>query len=723
MSSPAPDTSRASGLDLIIDDDGFARLRFDLPDSKVNKLTADVMRALDVALAALEGHEGVRGLIVESGKPGGWIAGADIEEIRRLTTGEEARQLATAGQRVLERLARLPIPSVAAIGGGCLGGGLELALACTLRLAAVSPQTSLGLPEVRLGIIPGFGGTQRLPRLVGLPRAVDLILSGRSLDARQAERAGLVDRACPPEYLEREARALLEEALRRGMRSFRARRAQRRGRAHALLSFPPLRSLWFTWVHRLTERKTGGHYPAPLAALEAIEGSSRLGLERGLELEARLLGEMAVTDVSRHLVSLFFLNQSIKRDPGVEGNVRPREVASAAVLGAGAMGGGIALALADGGVRVRMKDVDERALARGMSAAASVLHERVRRRRSTTLEARQVLQRIAPALTHQGMRRCGLVVEAVLEDLELKRQVFGEIEAVVSPDAVLASNTSSLSIDAMAAALRNPERLAGWHFFNPVHRMPLVEVVRGSATSPETVATLVALTRRLGKTPLVVRDRPGFLVNRLLLVYLMEAVRLLEEETAIDCLDGALVRFGMPMGPVALFDQVGIDVSAKVARVLGAAFPLQELRPDLLERLVAAGRLGKKSARGFYVHPRRGEPRVDPSVYRLIGGEGRRRPADAEIQDRLVLPMINEACRILEEGVVRQPSDVDVGMIYGTGFPPFRGGLLRYADHLGPRRVAERLLELAGRLGDRFKPCDARMDRASRGERFYPRTP
>jgi 3-hydroxyacyl-CoA dehydrogenase len=385
------------------------------------------------------------------------------------------------------------------------------------------------------------------------------------------------------------------------------------------------------------------------------------------------------------------------------------------------MGGGIALALADGGVRVRMKDVDEKALARGMSAAAAVLRERGRRGRSTGLEARQILQRISPALTLHGMRRCGLVVEAVLEELKLKRQVFAEIEAIVPAEAILASNTSSLSIDAMAEGLRHPERLAGWHFFNPVHRMPLVEVVRATATSDGTVATLVALTRRLGKTPLVVRDRPGFLVNRLLLIYLMEAVRLLEEGTAIDCLDGALVRFGMPMGPVALFDQVGLDVSAKVARVLGAAFPSQDLRPDMLERLVAAGRLGKKSGRGFYVHARRGQPRVDPGVYKLIGTEGRQRPADNEIQDRLVLPMINEACRILEEKVVRQPSDVDVGMIYGTGFPPFRGGLLRYADHLGARVVAERLLALAGRLGARFKPCDALMERASRGERFYPR--
>lgn len=722
MPLSVPETARATGLELTIAEDGLARLEFDLPDSKVNKLSSEVMRALDVALAALEGHDRVRGLIVSSRKEGTWIAGADIEEIRRLTTAEEARALASTGQRILTRLARLPLPSVAAIDGACLGGGLELALACSLRVATTSPRTALGLPEVRLGIVPGFGGTQRLPRLVGLPVATDLILSGRSVDAREAERIGLVDRACPPEYLEREARAILQEALQHGLRPFRARRAARRGRGEWLLAFPPARRLWFTWVRRLTERKTGGHYPAPLAALRAIEASARFSRERGLDLEARLLGEMAVTDVSRNLVGLFFLNQEIKRDTGVEEpGIRPRRFETAAVLGAGAMGAGIALVLAESGLTVRLKDVDEKALARGVGAAASVLRERVRRRRLGALEAQRALHRIGATIGYHGLRRCGLVVEAVLEDLDLKRQVLGEVEGLVPADAVIASNTSSLSIGAMASALRHPERLAGWHFFNPVHRMPLVEVVRAERTSPEAVVSLVALTRQIGKTPLVVRDRPGFLVNRLLMIYLMEAVRLLEEGADIGHLDGALKRFGMPMGPAALFDQVGIDVAAKVADVLGSAFPHQEPRAALLHRMVEAGRLGKKSGLGFYRHPRGGAPAVDARVYALIGTDGRLRPPVEEIQDRLVLPMVNEACRVLEEKVVRGASDVDVGMIYGTGFPAFRGGLLRHADALGARAVAERLMKLSEHHGAHLRPCDALMERATRGERFYPK--
>jgi len=716
-----PETARATGLELVIGDDGLARLEFNLPESKVNKLTSDVMRALDVALAAVEGHERVRGLILLSRKEGSWIAGADIEEISRLTTAEGARELAAAGQRVLDRLERLPVPSVAAIDGTCLGGGMELALACTLRVASTSPRTTLGQPEVRLGIIPGFGGTQRLPRLIGLPRATDLILSGRSLDALEAQRIGLVDRACPAEYLEKAAAAALEEAIGRGLRPFRARRAARRGRGVWILRFPPLRKIWFSWVRRLTLKKTGGHYPAPLAALEALEASTHGSRERGFATEARLLGEMSVTDVSRSLVSLFFLNQAIKKDPGVEqAGVKPREVEDAAVLGAGAMGGGIAQALAASGIGVRMKDVDEAALARGMGAAAAVYGDQVRRRRLSAVEAQHGLDRIAPALTYHGFKRCSLVVEAVLEDLDLKRRVLAEVESAIPEDAILASNTSSLSIDAMAASLRRPERLAGWHFFNPVHRMPLVEVVSGELTSPLATATLVALTKRIGKTPLVVRDRPGFLVNRMLMIYLMEAVRFLEEGAAIDAVDSAMLAFGMPMGPVALFDQVGIDVSAKVADILGAAFPGQELRSVLLHRMLEAGRTGKKGGAGFYLYPPRGAPRVDERVYAFIGSQGRARPRPEEVQERLALPMVNEACRILEEAVVRRPSDVDAGMIFGTGFPAFRGGLLRYADALGVSHVTERLQRLAETHGSRFQPSEPLQRRAKHGERFYP---
>ncbi|MEE9218499.1 MAG: 3-hydroxyacyl-CoA dehydrogenase NAD-binding domain-containing protein [Acidobacteriota bacterium] len=714
------ETARATGLDLEIDDHGIATLTFDLPDSKVNKLTGDVLRALDVAVATLEARQDVRGVMLCSRKAGNWIAGADIEEIRRITTAEEGRHLAATGQRILGRLARLRPPSVAAIDGSCLGGGLELALACRLRVATLSPRTLLGLPEVRLGIVPGFGGTQRLPRLIGLPNAADLILSGRSIDARRAERLGVIDVACPPELLHQQARALLEEVLSRGMRRIRSQRAARRGRGVWLLSFPPLRRLWFRWVRRMTLSKAGDQYPAPLAALEALRASAGWSLQHGFDVEARLLGEMAVTDVSRNLVWLFFLNQSIKRDPGVrEQAVRPRSFQTVAVLGAGTMGGGIAQALSGNGLRVRMKDVAAPALARGMGAASSVYRDLARRKRLSPQEAQHAFNRIGATLTYDGFRSCGLVVEAVLEDLDLKRRVLKEVSEQVPPDAILASNTSSLSIDAMASAVAAPERLAGWHFFNPVHRMPLVEVVRASATSAEVVATLVALTKRIGKTPLVVRDRPGFLVNRLLTIYLLEAVQLLEGGAAIDWVDQVALRFGMPMGPCTLLDQVGIDVAAKVADVLSAAFPEHELKSMLLHRMVEEKRLGKKSHNGFYLYPRHGKPRVSQGVYALANSDGSGQPDAALVEDRLILPMINEASRVLVEEVVRGPSDVDTGMIYGAGFPPFRGGLLRHADALGIGEVAARLERLAHNYGPRFTPCEPLAERARRGERFY----
>ncbi|MCZ6777844.1 MAG: 3-hydroxyacyl-CoA dehydrogenase NAD-binding domain-containing protein [Acidobacteria bacterium] len=713
------ETTQATGLELQIHAGGVAAIEFNLPDSKVNKLTGNILMALDSVLASLEGNEQIRGVMLTSGKPGNWIAGADIEEIRRIKTAEEGHQLAAKGQRILERLARLRVPTVAVINGSCLGGGLELALACRLRVATTSPRTMLGLPEVRLGIVPGFGGTQRLPRLIGLPGATDLILSGRSLDGRRAERMGLVDLACPPEVVWDQARTLLLQVAERGMRRVKTRRAACRGRGRWLLALPPMRSVWFRWVRHLTEKKTGGNYPAPMAALRALRASGG-SLNRGLSLEAHLLGEMAVTDTSRNLVWLFFLNQAIKRNPGIsESDVRPRAIRLAAVLGAGAMGGGISQVLSQSGARVRMRDIDPDALARGMGAASSVYRDLVRRKRLSLEEARHGLHRIGATLSYDGFRNCGLVVEAVVEDLGLKRRVLEEVSTKVPDDAIIASNTSSLSIDAIAEAVPSPERVAGWHFFNPVHRMPLVEVIRGRFTSPEAVATLVALTKKLGKIPLVVRDRPGFLVNRILTIYLMEGSRLFEQGAAIDWVDSALERFGMPMGPAALLDQIGIDVAAKVSEVLGQAFPHLQMNSDLMQRLVKGNRLGKKTGSGFYTYSRQGRRRLSKSVYSVLDSDGEGRPEASQIQDRLILPMVNEACRVLAEGIVPGPSDVDTGMIYGAGFPPFRGGLLRYADALGPREVVARLERLADIHGERYAPCAPLRERGQRGERFY----
>ncbi|HEX6133245.1 MAG TPA: 3-hydroxyacyl-CoA dehydrogenase NAD-binding domain-containing protein [Longimicrobiales bacterium] len=714
------DESQAqAALTLEIAGDGVAWLVFDRPGSRVNILTREVMTRLNDLLGEIEraARAGrVRAVVVRSGKDGSFIAGADVQQIASITDPAEGAAGAAQGQALFRRLDLLPVPSVAAVDGVCLGGGTELILACDARIASDRSETKIGLPEVKLGIIPGFGGTTRLPRVVGLREALGIILTGSTVSARKAQRIGLISERMHQGVLYERARALALE-LANGRRPPRARRSLL---ARALDDTPVGRRVILAQARRQVLKETGGHYPAPLRALDVIRESASLPLDAALKVEARALGDLIVTDVSKNLIHVFQLLEGAKK-AGPAG-VRPQPVDRVAVLGAGVMGGGIAQLLAYRGLDVRLKDIRADALGLGLRHAREMFDRLVKRGRLDSRDAQRYMDAIAPTLDYTGFGAADLVIEAVVERMDVKQQVLRETESNARDDCVLTTNTSSLSVTAMQSALARPARFAGMHFFNPVHRMPLVEVIRGADTSDDTVATVIALTRRLDKTPVVVTDGPGFLVNRILAPYLNEAAWLLADGASIVQIDRTLKRFGMPMGPLRLLDEVGLDVARHAGAVMSAAFGERLAPPPTMTALEATDLLGRKGGRGFYTYEGGREKGVNEDIYRHLGAtvpaERRDLPPD-EILDRTLLAMVNEAARVLEDGIVASPGDVDLGMITGTGFPPFRGGLLRWADSLGSREVLQRLEQLQLRHGIRFEPAPLIRERAARNLGFY----
>ncbi len=693
-------------------EDAVAWITFDLPGEKVNKLSRAVMERLREVLSELESRPDLQGAIFTSGKDGMFLAGADVSEIQGVRTPEGAEKAVRAGQAIMDRIERLPFPTVAAIGGVCLGGGTEIALACKGRVGTDHPKFQIGFPEVNLGIVPAWGGTTRLPRLIGIRSALELMLTGRGIDARKAEKIGLLDRAVPHGRLREQALALLRE-LARGEGSARSKRGFR----DWLLEGNPVgRAILFSQARKRVLVRTGGHYPAALAILEIVE-NGRTSKSRSLALEGERVKELLPGPVSKNLVHLFFLNERAKKERGVASQVEPGTVETTALLGAGTMGGGIARLLASRDLPVRIKDVSPEALGAGLKAARKIFNERKKRRRMSAWDVESRMALIAPTLDWSGFARVDLVLEAIVEDMEIKKSVFRELEPRISRDCLVATNTSTLSVSDMQSVLAHPDRMAGFHFFNPVDRMPLVEVIRGRSSSDRTIATLVALAKTLGKTPVVVNDGPGFLVNRILGPYLNEASYLLLESGDVEAVDRAFLRFGMPMGPLRLLDEVGIDVARKAGLVLARAFGDRAEPSPVLSLLVAAGRLGKKTGAGFYRY-RNERAAPDPEVAALVGAErGSLDPGEAV--ERALSLMVAEAARCLDESIVGSPGELDLAMVMGTGFPPFRGGLLRHAESYGIRRFAEGLEKWRVRKGLRFAPPPSLIDRARSSGSFY----
>lgn len=708
---------------------GVLVVTLDQPGDEVNKVDRSLGTALERVLEQVERDKTIYSMVITSGKPTIFIAGADIEQFLDFKVEMDAENASRFGQRLLNLLEKTRVPVVAAIHGACLGGGLELALACTYRVCSDHPKTVLALPEVQLGLIPGMGGTQRLPRLIGVRNALDMILTGKNIRAKKALLMGLVDEMVHPAIL-------LEIAMRRATelseRTLKPKRGGTGGLAGLALDGNPLgRAVVYSKARDGVMEKTQGHYPAPLAAIDVVKYGLSKGMAKGLAEEARVFGQMALTPESKQLVFLFFATTSLKKDMGVEEPApTPRPVEKIGVLGAGFMGAGITSVAVQQGTLVRLKDTDVGRVGKGLAAVRDVLKERLVKKQITRPQFDDMMSLAGGTVQYTGFGNVDIVIEAVFEDLSVKHNVLQVVEQLIPGDAVVASNTSTIPIGKIAQGLQQRDRVLGMHFFSPVHKMPLLEIIVTPETRKEATVTAVAYGRKLGKTVIVVNDGPGFYTTRILSAYMNEAGRMLDEGVAVDALDAALVEFGFPVGPLTLMDEVGLDVGGKVGAVMADAFGARMMPGEGVRRVVESGRTGRKGRSGFYLYDEEGKKGgVDPSVYALIRGTRESQPHGSlppaalpkeEIANRCVLAMVNEALRCFEEGILRSARDGDIGAVFGLGWPPFRGGPFRYVDSVGAEEILSRLDTLDGRFPERFKPAAILVEMARTRGRFYP---
>jgi len=714
-------------------DEGVAIITLDAPDSKVNTINTQLGDEMAAALQQLEGDTSCSGVVVISGKPDSFIVGADIDQLARVQSAAEGQRMSELGHQMLDRLESLKIPVVAAIHGTCLGGGLELALACHSRICTDHKSTTMGLPEIQLGLIPGAGGTQRLPRLVGVQTALDMILTARNKRPRQALKAHLVDEVVPRAALEQAAVARVSKLARQRKQDSQRnvlqkeleelrRLADSKELTELLLGGNPLgRMFVFKKAGEMVQSKTGGHYPAPFAALRAMEIGLSRGLKKGLQAEAEEFGKLVVSDVSRRLVEIYYATQSLKKDTGVtDPKIKSQKVARMGVLGGGLMGSGIAFVYANKGVEVRIKERDLDRAASAVGAVWDIVKPRVKRKQLTRNEAERIMARVSGTADLSGFGRADLVIEAVFEDLQLKQRLLQEVESATREQCVFASNTSSLPITQIAQVSGRPEMVLGMHFFSPVHKMPLLEVIVTERTSDQATATAVGCGKLVGKQVIVVRDGVGFYTSRILSPYMNEAAHVLAEGAAVEELDRALTGFGFPVGPIKLMDEVGIDVGAKVAKIMYEAYGERMHPVESLAAVIEDGRMGRKNKRGFYVYDSdKRKKMVDETVYDLLPGGHRRKPINVDqVQKRVALQMVNEAMHCLGEGILRNPRDGDIGAIFGLGFPPFLGGPFRFTDVRGAQVVLDDMKRLRDTLGPRFEPAPALVDAAKDNRKF-----
>ncbi|RJX34847.1 MAG: hypothetical protein C4525_05290 [Desulfarculus sp.] len=693
--------------------DGVALVILDHPSKPVNTISISLLREVEAKVEPLLGDPEVKALVLVSAKKDSFVAGADLDVLDRTDSAAEISSLSTDGNRLLSRLADSPKPVVAAVHGAALGGGLEVALACHYILASDHPATVLGQAEVMLGLLPAGGGTQRLVRRVGLIQGLPLLLTGKRVQARRAYRLGLVDALTTPGGIsETGARAAL--ALAAGTLS---RRRRRRSWPEKLAALAPVREMIINKARQQVLAQTRGNYPAPLKILECVQTGLKKGLAAGLKLESSYFGELAVGPVSRNLVRLFHAMNAAKKQTLAQ---PPQEVRRLAVLGGGFMGAGIA-SVSVGLGPVTVRDLDPAVLARCAREVEGGLSKQRRAGSITKLERDRRWSRLHLTTSAQDLAGAELVIEAVFEDLALKQRVLAECEELISPQAVFASNTSALPIGQIAARAARPERVVGMHYFSPVPKMPLLEIVVPDAAAEWAVATALRFGQRQGKTVILVKDRPGFYTSRILGPYMNEALILLAEGARIETLDRVMRDFGFPVGPMTLLDEVGLDVVAHVSRDLGRAFAARGVEPNPgLIKMVEAGYQGRKNNRGFYKYPAKdGKKQPNTRVYHYFSQEGRHEFTPADIAERLALLMVNEAALCLQEGVIGSPRTGDLGAILGLGFPPFRGGPFRYLDAAQPDKVVARMEQLMIKCGPRFQPAPLLKDHAKSGRGFY----
>ena len=693
------------------DERGIGTLTFNTPKSSANVFTHAALKEFETHLDALLQDNTLKALFIESGKENIFIAGADIHEIQAANDEKSITALVQQGQEIFTKLENLPFPTIAIIDGACLGGGLEMSLSCTYRIATSHPHTRIGLPEVNLGILPGFGGTQRLYPLVGYTKAMELIVGAKLLKGEKALKLGVVDACVPRGYLGFKKEAFIQELLAGSLDE--KLRANRKGVTwYEKLS--PVRNLISTIAKKKVLKKTHGHYPAPLAVIKVMQESFGKPLFEGLKIEREAVTKLAVTQISKNLIDLFFISEELKKE--TFSKAKAKEIHHSAIVGTGAMGSGIAWALNHQDIDVRMKVRSNASAGKAITKIRKIYEGIKKRGRLTEREIALKMDKLTFTTEYLGFDTTDFLLEAVSEDIDLKQQVFQEFEEVLKSDAIIASNTSSISISDLAEKLQYPNRFIGMHFFNPVNRMPLVEIITGKKTDDETIATVVKLTKKMGKTPIKVKESAGFLVNRILLPYLKEAATMFEEGEDIKRIDEILLAFGMPMGPLTLIDKVGVDIGEKVSGILHQAYGDRMAISTLLTKMVEQGWLGQKSGMGFYNYKNKGSV-INKDILKLQNG---RVKLDMKtITDRALLTMINEAARCLEENVVDNPGYLDMAMVMGTGFPAFRGGLMRYADEIGIKHIVTRLGQLQKNYGDRFAPCDLLLTMADKKESFY----
>jgi len=722
-------TTELTHFHLDVSDEGIATVLLDVAGERMNTIGPMIFEDFVTVLDRLETDDAIRAVVLGSAKPDNFLAGADIRMFAMISEPAQAEEVVRSGQELYARLEALHTernkPVVAAIHGPCLGGGLELALTASMRIATDHPKTQLGQPEVKLGVLPAFGGTQRLPVLIGVAAALDLILTGRSLRAGRAYKAGLVDEVVPPQVLLEVAQRRARQAVENGNGATPTRSKSWLSPATlqqlALEQTPMGRRMLFRKAEERMLEETRGNYPAPPRALEAVRIGVEEGHEAGYDAEARFFGELVLTPEAKALQWIFFADQMLKKETWVPAGVDPKPVDKVGILGGGHMGGGIAAASTiRAATTTRLKEIDDAGVGRGLAYVRKVLDGQVKRRRMRPFEAEQAMNRVTGATDWSGFSNVDLVIEAVFESLDLKQTLLREVEAVTEDDTVFASNTSSIPISDIAAASSRPETVLGMHYFSPVEKMPLLEVIATEQTADWALATAVAFGKRQGKTVIVVNDGTGFYTTRILIPPGVEAMYLVEEGASIEAIDEAMVDWGFPVGPVLLTDEVGIDVMVKIVGIMVDAFGDRMTAPDSFAGLETDDRRGRKNRRGFYAYDDKGKRgEVDESVYDVLGLGPRVPVGKEEIQERISMQWINEAARCLEDGILRSARDGDIGAVMGMGFPPFRGGPFFYADQVGAKEIVARLDMLAERFGDRFRAADILREYAETGKRFH----
>lgn len=699
-----------------INENNIAIITIDVVGEKMNTLRAEFGPQMSELLDELETDDSLKGVVFISGKDDNFIAGADITMLDACESKEDVVAISTMGQAMFDRINGFKVPVIAAINGACLGGGLEFAMACHSRVATNSEKTALGLPEVQLGLLPGSGGTQRLPKLVGIAKGLDMMLTGKQLRAKQALKMGLVDDVVPASILLDAALKLAEKGKQK------SKKVVLDAQGKLLETTPMGRKVLFSQATKSVLKLTKGLYPAPLKIIDCVRTGIDANYKQGLAVEAQHFAELVMSKESAALRRVFFATTQMKKEHGTD-EATPKEVKHAVVLGGGLMGGGIANVTAvKANIPTRIKDISDQGISQAYKYSFDLLNKKVKRRFISAAQMQSSMNNITGTTDYSGMHNADIVVEAVFEDLDLKHQMVADVEAHCGSDTVFASNTSSLPIAKIAQHAARPENVIGLHYFSPVDKMPLVEVIAHEQTSAQTIATTVAFAKRQGKTPIVVKDGAGFYVNRILALFMNEAAYQLLEGNAIEVIDKALTNFGFPVGPVTLLDEVGIDVGAKISPILSAELGSRFDAPSAFDSLLNDDRKGKKNQRGFYQYGKqsKGKKQVDESVYNVLGVSVKDTgKTEQEIAQRCLVQMFNEAARCLEEGILSSARDGDVGGLFGIGFPPYTGGPFSYMDSMGIDNLVTSLKGYQQQYGERFSPCDLLLEMAEQGKTFY----